>query len=141
MRSINIHHSDSLLVCTRSITPDARITNHVTRKQVWKQWHAAVATSPSTSPVAGLCSVAPFRKCPNQGTSEEPASQEDQPTLVHPWPYLEEFFEMVGSKNNSFRMCCKLCAPKYHELMAFKNSPSNLKKHIEVSLLLSVDYL
>ncbi|XP_067283542.1 uncharacterized protein [Pseudorasbora parva] len=30
-----------------------------------------------------------------------------------------------------FRMRCKLCAPKYHELMAFKNSPSNLKKHIE----------
>uniref|UniRef100_A0A3Q3KEC4 BED-type domain-containing protein n=1 Tax=Monopterus albus TaxID=43700 RepID=A0A3Q3KEC4_MONAL len=48
------------------------------------------------------------------------------------WPYLEEFFGMVGCKNNSFRMRCKLCAPKYHELMAFKNSPSNLKKHIEV---------
>uniref|UniRef100_A0AAR2LSC1 BED-type domain-containing protein n=1 Tax=Pygocentrus nattereri TaxID=42514 RepID=A0AAR2LSC1_PYGNA len=64
-------------------------------------------------------------------TSEEVGSQEDQPTLVHPWPYLEEFFEMVGCKNNSFRMRCKLCAPKYHELMAFKNSPSNLKKHIE----------
>ncbi|KAL2097884.1 hypothetical protein ACEWY4_007091 [Coilia grayii] len=64
-------------------------------------------------------------------TSEEAGSQEDQP-LVHPWPYLEEFFEIVGSKNNSFRMRCKLCQPKYHELMAFKNSPSNLKKHIQV---------
>ncbi|KAJ7986689.1 hypothetical protein DPEC_G00342500, partial [Dallia pectoralis] len=64
-------------------------------------------------------------------TSKEVGSQEDQPTLLHPWPYLEEFFEMVGCKNNSFRMRCKLCAPKYHELMAFKNSPSNLKKHIE----------
>ncbi|KAL2097076.1 hypothetical protein ACEWY4_006283 [Coilia grayii] len=63
-------------------------------------------------------------------TSEEAGSQEDQP-LVHPWPYLEEFFEIVGSKNNSFRMRCKLCQPKYHELMAFKNSPSNLKKHIQ----------
>ncbi|KAL0172202.1 hypothetical protein M9458_032513, partial [Cirrhinus mrigala] len=64
-------------------------------------------------------------------TSEEVGSQEDQPTLIHPWPYLEEFFEMVGCKNSSFRMRCKLCAPKYHKLMAFKNSPSNLKKHIE----------
>ncbi|KAL7868750.1 hypothetical protein SRHO_G00101340 [Serrasalmus rhombeus] len=64
-------------------------------------------------------------------TSEEVGSQEDQPTLVYPWLYLEEFFKMVGCKNNSFRMRCKLCAPKYHELMAFKNSPSNLKKHIE----------
>ncbi|RXN09548.1 zinc finger BED domain-containing 1-like protein [Labeo rohita] len=64
-------------------------------------------------------------------TSEEVGSQEDQPTLTHPWPYLEEFFEMVGCKNRSFRMRCKLCAPKNHELMAFKNSPSNLKTHIE----------
>ncbi|XP_056453390.1 uncharacterized protein LOC130388084 [Gadus chalcogrammus] len=64
-------------------------------------------------------------------TSEAAGGQEDQPTLPHPWPYLEELFEMVGCKNNSFRMRCKLCAPKYHELMAFKNSPSNLKKHIE----------
>ncbi len=61
-------------------------------------------------------------------TSEEVGSQDDQSTLIHPCPYLEEFFEMVGCKNNSFRMRCKLCAPKYH-----KNSPSNLKKHIEVS--------
>ncbi|KAL1248758.1 hypothetical protein QQF64_032974 [Cirrhinus molitorella] len=68
-----------------------------------------------------------------QSTSEEIGSQGDQSTLtlIHPWPYLEEFFEMVGCKNSSFRMRCKLCAPKYHELMAFKNSPSNLKKHIE----------
>ncbi|KAI4897234.1 hypothetical protein NFI96_030188, partial [Prochilodus magdalenae] len=62
-------------------------------------------------------------------TIEEAGSQEDQLTLVH--PYLKEFFEMVGCKNNSFRMRCKLCAPKYHEIMAFKNSLSNLKKHIE----------
>ncbi|CAK6982120.1 hypothetical protein D5F01_LYC23716 [Scomber scombrus] len=60
-------------------------------------------------------------------TSEDVGSQEDQPTLVHPWLYLEEFFKVIGCKNNSFRMCCKLCAPKYHELMAFKNSLSNLK--------------
>uniref|UniRef100_A0A1A8KWJ5 Transposon Tol2 DNA, Uncharacterized protein n=1 Tax=Nothobranchius kuhntae TaxID=321403 RepID=A0A1A8KWJ5_NOTKU len=39
---------------------------------------------------------------------------------------------MVGCKNNSFRRRRKLCAPKYHELMAFKTSPSNLKKHIKV---------
>ncbi|KAI4889111.1 hypothetical protein NFI96_025223 [Prochilodus magdalenae] len=64
-------------------------------------------------------------------TIEEAGSQEDQLTLVHPWPYLKEFFEMVGCKNNSFRMRCKLCAPKYHEIVAFKNSPSNLKKHID----------
>ena len=49
-------------------------------------------------------------------TSEGVGSQEDQPTLVHPWPYLEEFSKVVGCKNNSFRMRCKLHAPKYHKL-------------------------
>uniref|UniRef100_A0A8C5AM76 BED-type domain-containing protein n=1 Tax=Gadus morhua TaxID=8049 RepID=A0A8C5AM76_GADMO len=52
-------------------------------------------------------------------------------TLPHPWPYLEEVFEIVGSKNDSWCMRCKLCQPKNHVLSAFKNSPSNLKKHIE----------
>ncbi|XP_072559097.1 chromogranin-A-like isoform X2 [Paramormyrops kingsleyae] len=41
-------------------------------------------------------------------------------------------FEIAGSKKDSWRMCCKLCLPKRHELLAFKNSPSNFKKHVEV---------
>ena len=36
----------------------------------------------------------------------------------HPWPYLEELFEFVGAKNNSWRMCCVLCKPKVHEVLA-----------------------
>ncbi|XP_051809094.1 uncharacterized protein LOC127535333 [Acanthochromis polyacanthus] len=76
-------------------------------------------------------SMAADEELSQPSTSEEGAGKEDQPTLVHPWPYLEDFFDITGCKNNSFRMQCKLCAPKYHELMAFKNSPSNLKKHIE----------
>ncbi len=62
---------------------------------------------------------------------EENGADKQQDT--HPWPYLRELFEIVGMKNDSWRMCCKLCQPKYHELLAFKNSPSNLKKHIEVN--------
>ncbi|XDV35100.1 hypothetical protein PO909_005128 [Leuciscus waleckii] len=38
---------------------------------------------------------------------------------------------MIGSKNDSWRMHCKLCEPKNHVLLAFKNSPSNLNKHVE----------
>ena len=57
--------------------------------------------------------------------------QQDIPN--HPWPYLRQMFDIVGMKNDSWRMCCKLCQPKHHELLAFKNSPSNLKKHIEVN--------
>lgn len=58
---------------------------------------------------------------------------EDQP-LERPWPYLKEMFEFVGSKGNSWRMRCVLCKPKVHEVLAFKNSPSNLRKHIQVSV-------
>ncbi|XP_060782746.1 uncharacterized protein LOC132889959 [Neoarius graeffei] len=62
-------------------------------------------------------------------TGDGEGDQKDLPP--HPWPYLKEFFEIVGSKNDSFQMQCKLCIPKTHVLLAFKNSPSNLKKHIE----------
>ncbi|XP_038126956.1 uncharacterized protein LOC119773848 [Cyprinodon tularosa] len=66
----------------------------------------------------------------NNGDSRDSAEkQQDIPD--HPWPYLKEMFDIVGIKNDSWRMCCKLCQPKHHELLAFKNSPSNLKKHIE----------
>ena len=36
--------------------------------------------------------------------------QQDIPN--HPWPYLREIFEIVGIKNDSWRMCCvtlKVC--------------------------------
>ena len=55
--------------------------------------------------------------------SEEVDSQEDQLTLVHPWPYLEE---LILNALQALRT-------QVLELMAFKNPPSNLKKHIEVS--------
>lgn len=50
----------------------------------------------------------------------------------HPWPYLSKLFEFKGSKNDSWRFQCVKCLPQRKELLAFKNSPSNLKKHIEV---------
>ncbi|KAK6301457.1 hypothetical protein J4Q44_G00275100 [Coregonus suidteri] len=37
----------------------------------------------------------------------------------------------IGMKESSYRMKCLLCLPKVQEILAFKNSPSNLKKHIE----------
>ncbi|KAL1256577.1 hypothetical protein QQF64_012122 [Cirrhinus molitorella] len=49
----------------------------------------------------------------------------------HPWPYLSKLFEFKGSKNDSWRFQCVKCLPQRKELLAFKNSPSNLKKHIE----------
>ncbi|KAK6317188.1 hypothetical protein J4Q44_G00125880 [Coregonus suidteri] len=49
----------------------------------------------------------------------------------HPWLYLKEMLYFLGMKDSSYRMKCLLCLPKVQEILAFKNSPSNLKKHIE----------
>lgn len=51
----------------------------------------------------------------------------------HPWPYLNTMFSYVDVKDSSYRMKCLLCLPKNVEILSYKNSPSNLKKHIEVS--------
>ena len=65
--------------------------------------------------------------------------EDDQPASAanaqndHPWPYLQEMFSFVGSNKDSWRMNCVLCRPQVKELRAYKNSPSNLKKHIVVS--------
>ncbi|KAM9707891.1 E3 SUMO-protein ligase ZBED1-like isoform 2-T2 [Menidia menidia] len=50
---------------------------------------------------------------------------------LHPWPYLESMFTFIGQKDNSYPMKCQLCLPKDCEILAFKNLPSNLKKHIK----------
>ncbi|CAB1448908.1 unnamed protein product [Pleuronectes platessa] len=40
-------------------------------------------------------------------------------------------FAFVGIQDTSYRMKCLLCLPRETEIMAFQNSPSNLKKHIQ----------
>ena len=58
-------------------------------------------------------------------------NDEDQ----HPWPYLKDMFKYVGvnDSSTSYRMKCLSCLPKEIEILSFKTSPSNLRKHIEVS--------
>ena len=51
----------------------------------------------------------------------------------HPWPYFKEMFTYLGVKDGSYRMKCLLCLPKTTKILAFKNSLSNLKKHVVVS--------
>ncbi|CAL9684757.1 unnamed protein product [Knipowitschia caucasica] len=62
---------------------------------------------------------------------EDDSADTERQETRHPWPYLKELFVVVGYKNDSWRMQCNLCLPKKHELLAFKNSPFNLKKHIQ----------
>ncbi|CAL9694236.1 unnamed protein product [Knipowitschia caucasica] len=62
---------------------------------------------------------------------EDDSADTERQETRHPWPYLKELFVVVGYKKDSWRMQCNLCLPKKHELLAFKNSPSNLKKHIQ----------
>lgn len=96
------------------------------------------ARSVGKSMMSGEMSEASESTGENVGSS---SSDGDQQNLPHPWPYLKELFEIVGSKNDSWRMHCKLCEPKNHVLLAFKNSPSNLKKHVEVSCFLCYYYI
>lgn len=49
---------------------------------------------------------------------------------ANPRPYLKDFFEFKSANDNSFIMQCKLCMPK--ELSIYKNSASNLRKHVQV---------
>lgn len=60
----------------------------------------------------------------------------------HPsWSYLAKMFGYLGKGENpkTYRMKFLLCLPKCYDIKAFKNSPSNLKIHIEVSELSKVN--
>ncbi|XP_061089045.1 uncharacterized protein LOC133122842 isoform X1 [Conger conger] len=63
-----------------------------------------------------------------EGEASGPAGENND---RHPWPYLKEMFNFLGDKGSSYLMECILCLPKITEILAFKNSPSNLKKHVE----------
>jgi len=49
---------------------------------------------------------------------------------VHPWPYLSSLFAFCSESDNTYRFRCLLCTPKVTKCSAYRNSPSNLKKHI-----------
>lgn len=67
-------------------------------------------------------------------TTNEGEPQSDE----HPWPYLSAMFSYSDVKDSSYRMKCLLCLPKNVEILSYRNSPSNLKKHIEVSVFYEV---
>jgi hypothetical protein len=51
---------------------------------------------------------------------------------AHPWPYLQTMFRVKSVESKTVRFVCLLCTPKVTECSAYTNSPSNLKKHVEV---------
>ena len=51
----------------------------------------------------------------------------------NPWPHLSKQFAFQHKRGNSYIMLCKLCLPCQTELSAYKNSSSNLRKHVLVS--------
>ena len=55
-------------------------------------------------------------------------------TLNHPWPDLSSIFEIVDVKDKLLHVKCLLCLPKQKVLLSALNSPSNLQKHVEVSV-------
>ena len=59
-------------------------------------------------------------------------SSDSESESSHPWPYLQSLFKYIGTSGKTVRMICLLCEPKKTECCAYTNSPSNLKKHVEV---------
>ena len=55
-------------------------------------------------------------------------------TLNHPWPYLYSIFEIVDVNDILAHVKCLLCLPKQKVLSSALNSPSNLQKHVKVSV-------
>ena len=49
----------------------------------------------------------------------------------HPWPYLAYMFKYVSTSGNTYKFQCLLCLPKHTECSAYRNSPSNIKKHVD----------
>src|SRR4029434_6313136 len=56
--------------------------------------------------------------------------KEDKKT---PSPHLSKQFPYKRKRGNSYIMLCKLCLTRQSELSAYKNSSSNLRKHVLVS--------
>ena len=72
----------------------------------------------------------------NEISSERQEESVDNTGKEHPWPYLESIFRYKGKDNNSVKFICRLCSPLVKEISAFISSPSNLRKHVEVSVFI-----
>ncbi|KAL3983521.1 oligodendrocyte myelin glycoprotein [Sarotherodon galilaeus] len=48
----------------------------------------------------------------------------------HPWPHMQSMFRFKGVQKDSYIMRCLLCEPKQTDVSAYKNSTSNLRKHV-----------
>ncbi|XP_025757020.1 uncharacterized protein LOC109203673 isoform X1 [Oreochromis niloticus] len=48
----------------------------------------------------------------------------------HPCPHMQSMFRFKGVQKDSYIMRCLLCEPKQTDVSAYKNSTSNLRKHV-----------
>ena len=67
-----------------------------------------------------------------QSTKSESEAAVDNNSSKSPWPYLDSMFKCVSASDKICKFQCLLCKPKSKEVSAYANSPSNLRKHIEV---------
>uniref|UniRef100_A0A673A804 BED-type domain-containing protein n=2 Tax=Sphaeramia orbicularis TaxID=375764 RepID=A0A673A804_9TELE len=58
------------------------------------------------------------------------SDMDDTEDVEHPWPHIETMFALQCVKKNSYLMRCQLCLPKQVDILAYKNSTSNLRKHV-----------
>nr|XP_057936247.1 uncharacterized protein zgc:113149 isoform X5 [Doryrhamphus excisus] len=56
---------------------------------------------------------------------------DDAEAALSPWPHIHSMFALQSTKTNVHVMRCQLCMPKLVYISAYKNSTSNLKKHLQ----------
>lgn len=61
-----------------------------------------------------------------------PTINSDNDDDKHPWPYLREMCTHVREKESLYWMKCFLCSLKDTEILAFKNSPSDLYYYLVI---------
>lgn len=72
----------------------------------------------------------------SSNTVEEEEDLEDNKSQTEsPWPHLNAMFRCVKFDDKICKFICLLCMPRPKEVSAYSNSPSNLRKHVEVTIV------
>lgn len=77
-----------------------------------------------------------IRECIDHCSDSESidAAEFDEKILESPWPHLDSMFKCCEITDKLCKFVCLLCAPKHKTVSAYINSPSNLRKHVQVSI-------
>jgi hypothetical protein len=71
----------------------------------------------------------------NVSSDAEVVEEQGETKIESPWPHLDSMFKCCELTEKLCKFVCLLCAPKHKTVAAYINSPSNLRKHVQVSIV------